>query len=204
MTFNNRGRIKDTADLHRYKEVGNILVRLQKNIKKELLFSIFCMLFLFVIPLLPIYKIEGYATFVYYFVVVQLALSSLLYYQRFYYFYKSANQFELLGSREYLVKLYYELKYAIETYRITTYVLMPQGLVLFMILFGQRHSTAWLEKLYHFGTTLSQDPYFILWIILSTIASIVVVIVILEVMVRTSYEKYLKQIKSTLVQMEEL
>jgi hypothetical protein len=54
-------------NLKYYKEVGNIMGKLRKNIKREFISWVVCMGFLFLVPILPMYKIEGYAAFAYYF-----------------------------------------------------------------------------------------------------------------------------------------
>ncbi|MDF2475771.1 MAG: hypothetical protein K0S24_1254 [Sphingobacterium sp.] len=189
-------------NLKHYKEVGNIMAKLRRNIKREFISWVVCMFFLIAVPMLPIYKISGYAAFAYYFFLVQISLSSLLYYRRFYYLIKSAKQIDLLASREHLLKLYYDLKYAVETYRIVAYVMIPQGLFLYLIMIGQNRAVAWFEKLYHFKETLQQDPNFILWMILSALISIVIIVVITEIMIRAYYGDYLKQIKENLDEME--
>ncbi|MGJ1410074.1 hypothetical protein ACR78Z_10385 [Sphingobacterium thalpophilum] len=189
-------------NLQQYKEVGNIMAKLRRNIKREFVSWLLCVIFLIAVPMLPFYKIQGYAAFAYYFFIVQICLSSLLYYRRFYYLIKSAGQIELLASREHLLKLYYDLKYAVETYRIVAYVMIPQALFLYLIMIGRNKAIEWFEKLYHFKETYQQDPDFILWMILSAIASIAIIAVITELMIRYYYGDYVKQIKENLDQME--
>ncbi|WP_312790653.1 hypothetical protein [Sphingobacterium sp.] len=189
-------------NLEHYKEVGNIIVKLRKNIKREFISWALCMFFLFMVPILPIYKIEGYAAFAYYFFIIQISLSSLLYYRRFFYLVKSAKKIELLASREHLLKLYYDLKYAVETYRIAAYVMIPQALFLYLIMIAQNRTTVWFDRLYHFRETFQQEPNFIVWMIVSAIVSIILVFLITELMIRAYYSKYVAQIREILDQME--
>jgi hypothetical protein len=154
------------------------------------------------VPILPIYKIEGYAAFAYYFFIIQISLSSLLYYRRFFYLVKSAKKIELLASREHLLKLYYDLKYAVETYRIAAYVMIPQALFLYLIMIAQNRTTVWFDRLYHFRETFQQEPNFIVWMIVSAIVSIILVFLITELMIRAYYSKYVAQIREILDQME--
>lgn len=189
-------------NLEKYKEVGNIMAKVRRNIKREFVWWILSVLFLIAVPILPIYKISGYAAFAYYFFIVQICLSSLLYYRRFYYLLKSAKQIDLLASREHLLKLYYDLKYAVETYRIVAYVMMPQGLFLYLILMGQHRAIRWFDKLYHFRETLALEPDFILSVFISGLVTVGLIIFFTEVMVRQYYGKYIGQIKENLDQME--
>ncbi len=189
-------------NLKYYKEVGNIMGKLRKNIKREFISWAVCMGFLFLVPILPIYKIEGYAAFAYYFFIVQISLSSLLYYRRFFYLVKSTKKIELLASKEHLLKLYYDLKYAVETYRIAAYVMIPQALFLYLIMIAQNRTTVWFDRLYHFKETFQQDPNFIVWMILSAIASIILVVGLTEFMIRAYYSNNITQIKEKLDQME--
>ncbi|MDQ1149208.1 hypothetical protein [Sphingobacterium zeae] len=189
-------------NLKYYKEVGNIMGKLRKNIKREFISWLCCMCFLFLVPILPIYKIEGYAAFAYYFFIVQISLSSLLYYRRFFYLVKSTKQIELLASKEHLLKTYYDLKYAVETYRIAAYVMIPQALFLYLIMIAQNRTSVWFDRLYHFKETFATDPNFIVWMILSAIVSIVLVVGVTEIMIRCYYSRYLIQIKEKLDQLE--
>lgn len=189
-------------NLKYYKEVGNIMGKLRKNIKREFISWLCCMCFLFLVPILPIYKIEGYAAFAYYFFIVQISLSSLLYYRRFFYLVKSTKQIELLASKEHLLKTYYDLKYAVETYRIAAYVMIPQALFLYLIMIAQNRTSVWFDRLYRFKETFATDPNFIVWMILSAIVSIVLVVGVTEIMIRCYYSRYLIQIKEKLDQLE--
>ncbi|MDM1294639.1 hypothetical protein HX021_10085 [Sphingobacterium sp. N143] len=189
-------------NLKQYKEVGNIMAKLRRNIKREFIAWLLCILFLVSVPLLPFYTIKGYAAFAYYFCIVQLSLSSLISYRRFYYLIKSARQIDHLTSREHLLKLYYDLKYAVETYRIVAYVMIPQGMFLYFIIIAQSKAVVWFEKLYHFKETLVQNPSFIVWMILAALVSIGITILITEIMIRMYYGDYLIKIKENLDQME--
>ncbi|WP_286778269.1 MULTISPECIES: hypothetical protein [Sphingobacterium] len=189
-------------NLKYYKEVGNIIGKLRKNIKREFISWVVCMGFLFLVPILPMYKIEGYAAFAYYFFIVQISLSSLLYYRRFFYLVKSTKKIELLASKEHLLKLYYDLKYAVETYRIAAYVMIPQALFLYLIMIAQNKTTVWFDRLYHFKETFQEEPNFIVWMILSAIVSIVLVVGLTEIMIRCYYSRYITEIKEKLDQME--
>ncbi len=189
-------------NLKYYKEVGNIMSKLRKNMKREFISWLCCMCFLFLVPILPIYKIEGYAAFAYYFFIVQISLSSLLYYRRFFYLVKSTKQIELLASKEHLLKTYYDLKYAVETYRIAAYVMIPQALFLYLIMIAQNRTSVWFDRLYHFKETFAADPHFIVWMILSAIVAIVLVVGVTELMIRCYYSRYLVQIKDKLDQLE--
>ncbi|MNV31091.1 hypothetical protein D3C71_1223830 [compost metagenome] len=115
---------------------------------------------------------------------------------------KSTKKIELLASKEHLLKLYYDLKYAVETYRIAAYVMIPQALFLYLIMIAQNKTTVWFDRLYHFKETFQQEPNFIVWMILSAIVSIVLVVGLTEIMIRCYYSRYIAEIKEKLDQME--
>ncbi|UIR54587.1 hypothetical protein LZQ00_09905 [Sphingobacterium sp. SRCM116780] len=190
-------------NLNHYKSVGNILVKLRKNIKFEFISWVCAMLFLIVLPNIELYKITGYVKVIYYFLLLQLGFGSMFYYKRFYYFYKSTKQFELLTSRENLLKLYYDLKFSIETYKMSSYLLIPQGLVMFFIFFSLGHAGEWLEKIYHFSDTWHNNPSFLVFIGLGLVVSLVFLIICLELMSYYYYGKFLKMIKSNIDALDE-
>jgi len=190
-------------NLERYRKVGTVLDKVRKNIRNEFLLWVGAMVFLVLVPLVDLYKIVGIARFTYYLILVQMLLASLGYYRRFFYFYKSTKQFEVLNSRENLLKLYYDLKFSIDSYKTISYVMIPQGLIMYLIMFSVGKVDVWIEKLYNLKDMVLQDPSFLVWIILSAIVSIVFIVVIIEIMAYQYYGKYLKQIKNTLDQLDE-
>ncbi|EEI92052.1 hypothetical protein HMPREF0765_2376 [Sphingobacterium spiritivorum ATCC 33300] len=196
-------QVQINPDLDQYKEVDNVLAKLRKNVKYEFITWIVAMLFLLVVPLIDLYKIEGYARFAYYLIFFQMLLSSMVYYRRFFYFYKSASQSEVLSSRENLLKMYYDLKFAIDSYKTTSYVMIPQALIMYMIMLSNGKFESWFNKLYHIGSTFAQDSNFIVWFVLSAIVSIALVIFIIEIMSYSYYGKHLKEIRKILDQLED-
>jgi hypothetical protein len=197
------GQITIDPNLEKYRKVSSVLDKVRKNMRNEFLLWVGAMVFLIVVPLVDLYKIVGFARFTYYLILVQMLLASLGYYRRFFYFYKSTKQFEVLNSRENLLKLYYDLKFSIDSYKTISYVMIPQGMIMYLIMFSVGRADVWIEKLYHLKDTAAQDPNFLVWIILSAVVSIVFIVVIIEIMAYQYYGKYLNQIKSTLDQLDE-
>ncbi|WP_270087633.1 hypothetical protein [Sphingobacterium sp. SYP-B4668] len=196
-------QMKIDPNLERYQQVDGVLDRVRRNIRNEFLLWVGAMIFLTIVPLVGLYRIEGIARFAYYLVLVQMLLASFVYYRRFYYFYKSTQQFEVLNSRENLLKLYYDLKFSIDSYKTISYVMIPQGLIMYGIMFSVGKADKWFEKLYHLKDTLAQEPNFVLWIVATAIVSVILVVFFIEMMAYQYYGKYLKQIKGTLDQLEE-
>ncbi|AIM37927.1 hypothetical protein ACFX5U_14255 [Sphingobacterium sp. SG20118] len=191
------------SSLNHYKSVGNILARLRKNIKIEFISWLCAIIFLLVLPNIEIYKITGYAKVAYYFLLLQMGLASLLYYKKFFYFYRSTKQFELLSSRENLLKLYYDLKFSIETYKMSSYLLFPQGILICFIFFSLGHAGEWLDKIYNLGETWNQEPSFIVLLILGLVIGLVFLVICIETMSYYYYGKYLKMIKDNMDALEE-
>lgn len=190
-------------NLSHYKSVGSILVKLRKNIKTEFISWLCAIIFLLVLPNLEVYQITGYAKVAYYCILFQMCLSSMFYYKKFFYFYKSTKQFELLSSRENLLKLYYDLKFSIETYKMSSYLLLPQGLLICFIFFSLGHSAEWVDKIYHFGETWKNDSSFIIFLMLGIFAGLVSLVICIESMSYYYYAKYLKMIKNNIDALEE-
>lgn len=190
-------------NLNHYKSVGSILVKLRTNIKMEFFSWLCAITFLMLLPNIDTYMITGYTKVAYYFLLLQMCISSLFYYKKFFYFYKTTKQFELLSSRENLLKLYYDLKFSIETYKMSSYLLVPQGILICFIFFSLGHSAEWADKIYHFGATWENDSSFILFFILGVFAGLICLVVCIESMSYYYYGKYLKMIKKNIDALEE-
>ena len=195
--------VKIDKDLKNLKTANNILEDLRRKIKNEFIVTILSFAFLFVIPLVPLYKINGVATFFYYFFIFYLLIAGIVTYMRFFHFYKISKEYEVNSSKENLLKVYYELKYALDTYLVTTIIATPNGIGLYFILFSFGGSEKYFKQLMNFSETLNSNPTFFIWLILLIIFSIAVVGGILYYMYAIYYGSRLKLIKEILNQLEE-
>ncbi len=195
--------VKINKDFNNLKIANNILEDVRRKIKTELSITILSFAFLFVIPLVPLYKINGVAVFFYYFFIFYLLIAAIVTYLRFYHFYKISKDYEINSSKEMLLKVYYELKYALDTYFITTIIATPNGIGLYFILFSFGNSEKYFAQLMNFSETLNSNPTFFIWIFLLIVLSIVFVGGILYYMYAIYYGSKLKLIKEILNQLEE-
>lgn len=195
--------VKIKKDFDQLKSASNILEDLRKKIKVELWVVVFSIIFILVMPYISLYKINGISVFFYYFFSFYLVLGSIINYVRFYHFYKISKDFELNSSKEMLLKVYYELKYALDTYLVTTIVATPSGIGLYFIIFSFGNSEKFFNQIIHISETIKTNPNFILWMIALVIGSIVIIGVILYYMYVKYYGAKLKQIKQILDQLEE-
>ncbi|MGV0829767.1 hypothetical protein ACTS9C_13050 [Empedobacter brevis] len=195
--------VKIKKDFDQLKSASNILEDLRKKIKAELWVVVFSIIFILVMPYISLYKINGISVFFYYFFSFYLVLGSIINYVRFYHFYKISKDFELNSSKEMLLKVYYELKYALDTYLVTTIVATPSGIGLYFILFSFGNSEKFFNQIIHISETIKTNPNFILWMIALVIGTIVIIGVILYYMYVKYYGSKLKQIKQILDQLED-
>lgn len=195
--------VKIKKDFDQLKSASNILEDLRKKIKVELWVVVFSIIFILVMPYISLYKINGISVFFYYFFSFYLVLGSIINYVRFYHFYKISKDFELNSSKEMLLKVYYELKYALDTYLVTTIVATPSGIGLYFILFSFGNSEKFFNQIIHISETIKTNPNFILWMIALVIGTIVIIGMILYYMYVKYYGSKLKQIKQILDQLED-
>ena len=195
--------VKIKKDFDQLKSASNILEDLRKKIKVELWVVVFSIIFILVMPYISLYKINGISVFFYYFFSFYLVLGSIINYVRFYHFYKISKDFELNSSKEMLLKVYYELKNALDTYLVTTIVATPSGIGLYFILFSFGNSEKFFNQIIHISETIKTNPNFILWMIALVIGTIVIIGVILYYMYVKYYGSKLKQIKQILDQLED-
>ena len=195
--------VKIQKDLKNLNTANNIFEDLRKKIKTELIITIISFAFLFVIPIVPIYKINGVVTFFYYFFIFYLLIAAIVTYLRFYHFYKISKDYEINSSKELLLKVYYELKYALDTYFITTIIATTNGIGLYFILFSFGNSEKYFAQLMNFSETFNSNPKFFIWLLLLIVFSIVFVGGLLYYMYVIYYGSRLKLIKEILNQLEE-
>ena len=195
--------VEINPDLEKLKSANNILEELRKQIKNEFYLVAVSILFLFFIPIVPMYKISGITTVFYYFLVFYMLLGTVINYVRFFHFIKVTKEYEVNSSRDMLMKVYYELKYALDTYIVTTIVATPSGIGLYFILFSFGNSEKYFNQLVNFSETYQSNLMFFVWILLLIICSILLIGAILYFMYVKYYGKRLKQIKQILDDLEE-
>ena len=190
-------------NLEKLDSANNILEDLRKKIKNELILVVISVIFLFIIPIIPFYKINGITTIFYYFLMFYLLLSSVVNYVRFYHFYKMSKAYELNSSKDMLMKVYYELKYALDTYLVTTIVATPSGIGLYFILFTFGNTEKYFNQLVNVSETLQTNPIFFVYIALLVLGTFIIIGVILYYMYVKYYGSRLKHIKEILDSLEE-
>lgn len=186
--------------LHKTK---SIIEKVNNNFKNEFIIWIICLIFLIIVPFIKFYNITGILAFFYFFFVFQIFISSISYYRKFYAFRKSTKENDSFKSKENILKTYYELKFAVESYRAACYFLIPQMLGLYFILFTREKAEFYLDKVLELNNTINEEPLFIIKIVLIGISMLIFVIALSEWMINYYYGKNLKQLKKVIEDFEE-
>lgn len=190
-------------NLERLQSANNILEDLRKMIRRENTMVLFSILFLLFIPYIPSYKINGVTTVFYYILMFYMTLASLINSIRFYHFYKLTKAYEVNSSKDMLLKVYYELKYALDTYLVTTIVATPSGIGLYFIFFSFGKSEKYFNQLVHASETFHNNPMFFGWILLIVVFGLALIGALLYYMYVKFYGKRLKHIKQILDELED-
>lgn len=179
----------------------SIIEKINSNYRKEIKLSAVSFIFLLFAPAL--FQLDKELTFIFYFLLVQMALSSFFYFKRLYAFRKMTGQAEIFSTHESLVKVYYELKFAVETYRSSCYILIPSGMGMYFIIIAKNQAHEWFMKLYNFTDTFYSDPTFLWLFIIISLALFIFLIFFCEWMLNKFYGKYLKELREILDQFAE-
>ncbi|TJZ49423.1 hypothetical protein FAZ15_22260 [Sphingobacterium olei] len=183
------------------KKTRSITDKISRNFKREFVFSALSFLFLFTIPIYDSFSIE--IKMLHYFFLLQMLIPYLFYYRRFLAFNKMTKKDDVFSSKENLIQLYYELKFAVESYKISCYIIVPSALGLYFVIFGKNRTFEWFMKYVNFRETLAIDPNFIWKTSIIGILLLAFVLLFCEWTIDKYYGKYLKQIKLLLKNLEE-
>lgn len=139
----------------------SILDSIRKSYKKETIYTGLAVAFLLIIPFFE--DMSGTTIVVYYILLLQTILITVLSLRRFRVFMQMTADRSVFNSKESLLKLYYELKFAIDSYKSFSYIMVIPSILMYFILIGRGRAEEWILKYYHFGQTLSTDPFFLVW-----------------------------------------
>lgn len=193
-----------TIDLHTKSNVNSILHILRRNILLEFVMWLVGLGLIIYFTNTSYFNFSGSFKILFYFFILQLIISGFLYYKRFYYFYRSTQKQELLSSRENLLTLYYDLKFAIETYKSTSYLITPSLVLIYLFMFTHEEFPNWLESLYDHGLFAAQNSDKTMTIFIIVLGTISLMIIMIEMMAYFTYSKYLKKIKKVLDDLDQL
>ena len=174
-----------------------------KSFKREAFIWAVSIVFILVVPMIEMYQIKGVLSLIYYFLVCQFIVFGLYYYRRFYTISKMIKKPNTFTSRESIIRLYYELHFAIETYRSSIYILLPTSIALFVITAGKDKTYDLVDKFYHFKETFQADPTFIYMVFILGIVTIVLLILFSEWIIKKFYGRYLKELKQLMDEFED-
>ena len=170
--------------------------RMRKTMRSELLIQLVSIILIGFAPrffhLLPVLTIPFYALY------VGCLVISAYYFFRFYGFYKKMDTGSLT-SKDSLYSLYYEARLNIEMYKSFTYMLFPFMLIMAILFLISGKGEA-MNKLYNLITSIEQ---FGLWLALTFASGVFLLILMTELWSRSSYGKYLQQIKAVLDEFKE-
>ena len=151
-----------------------------KSFRREALLWLSSIIFLFIVPFIDMYQINGIVSVIYYFLLFQFVTFGLYYYRRFYTISKMIKKPNTFTSRESIIRLYYEFHFAIETYRSSIYILLPTAIALFVITAGKDKTYYLVDKFYHFKETWQTDPAFIYTVLIIGVVTIIGLILLSE------------------------
>jgi len=174
-----------------------------KSFRREALLWLSSIIFLFIVPFIDMYQIDGVVSVIYYFLLFQFVTFGLYYYRRFYTISKMIKKPNTFTSRESIIRLYYEFHFAIETYRSSIYILLPTAIALFVITAGKDKTYDLVDKFYHFKETLQTDPVFIYTVLIIGVVTIIGLILLSEWIIKKFYGRYLKQLKELMDEFED-
>ena len=192
---------QQTGDVIKIKEESmkktvSISDAIRKSYKKETIYTIIAVAFLLSIPLFE--NLNRITMIIYYILLLQTILVTILSSKRFYVFTQMTADKSVFSSKESLLKIYYELKFAIDTYRSFSYIMIIPSILLYFILIGREHAEDWFMKYYHLGQTLQTDPSFLLWNALGLIAFLFFVLFYADRRLKKRYITPLQEIKQVL------
>jgi len=186
--------------LHKTK---SIIDKINNNFKNEFIFWIISIIIIAFYPCINRYGNWGNSLIIYYFLFLQMLLSGIFYYKRFYIFRKLTKKNNFLQSKTNIIKIYYELKFAIESYKTACYLLIPQTIGLVVIIKIKYKINDYAEQFINFKTTWENNPDFVWKTVFSLILLITFIIVFSEWIINNYYKKYLKQLKKVIEDFEE-
>lgn len=184
------------------KKTISISDSIRKSYKKETIYTIIAVALLLVIPFFE--NLNRTTLVIYYVLLIQTILITMLSSKRFYVFTQMIADRSMFSSKESLLKVYYELKFAIDTYRSFSYIMIIPSILLYFILIGRERAEDWFMKYYHFGQTLQTDPSFLVWNLLGLIAFVSFILIYSDHRLKRKYIKPLKEIKQVLDDFDEV
>ena len=190
-------------NLEKLESANNVIEDVVKKIKNEFILVVLSFIFLLILPFIPHYKIDGITTVFYYFFMFYILIGSFINYIRFYHFYKLTKVYQLNTSKDMLMKVYYELKYALDTYLVTSIVTMPSGIGLYFIVFSFGNSEKYISYFGDISRTYNSNPMFFVYILALIFGTIIFIGAFVYYMYVKYYGKRLKHIKDILNSLEE-
>jgi hypothetical protein len=183
------------------KKTMSISDSIRKSYKKETIYTIIAAAFLLAIPFFE--NLGKTTIIIYYLLLLQTILITILSSKRFYVFTQMTADKSVFSSKESLLKIYYELKFAIDTYKSFSYIMIIPSSLLYFILIGRVHAEDWLMKYYHLGETLQTNPSFLVWNLLGLIAFVSFVLFYSDRQLKRRYIIPLEEIKQVLDNFDE-
>lgn len=189
-------------DLANLKKAQTPIDKIRKNIKTELYLMIASVIFLIIVPFLPVYQINGLSELVYYIVLFLLIISALPYYRSFYSYYKHTNNTSYNSYRS-ISAIYYELKNTIRLYKTINYLLVPYGFILFFIVLSKGRSEKIFQIIMDLPHSFQKENYFYFFALLLVILFTLLAIFLVGLWVNQFYGRHLKELEKILGEFEE-
>ncbi|RFZ94638.1 hypothetical protein D0C36_03595 [Mucilaginibacter conchicola] len=124
------------------------------------------------------------------FLFVLLTLNTY-YFIRFYVFYKSMSRYDL-SLKESIAKVVFDLQLNIELYRAYNLCATPLAVIVALLIFCGKWITPFLLK----ALDSASNPRLFIWLVLTTICSLLVAYLITEWHIRSKYGRALKELRS--------
>lgn len=172
------------------------LDKIRKNLKNELVYQIFSILFLGFIPMIcnfsPFLRTAYYGLFMLFLVICGYFLIKL------YWFYKRLNKVEA-NTKDNLYDTYFDIRLNMELYKSFTYSLVPFVLVFVGMIFLNNYTIDELTALVH-----EKSADFFLGLLIGVFVGMILCIAtVTEWWVNNFYGKYAKEIRSVLDELKE-
>lgn len=183
------------VDLNKSSSINQLLYEVKSEHKKGLIMRCIALLWLFIFPLLLEEVLAGSILLFYYFFLTYFIISTLYNIIRYLQFVRSIGEFEDLASYNFLTKVYYSYKYYRDTSILVAIIDTPSGIGLLFIMLAREDTALYFNKLLGLSDEQSSIPTAI---IMTIIASLIIVIIMVYWLHQKYDGKKLKAIKEVL------
>lgn len=186
------------SDLEKLKSANTILAKVRTRVKIDFVGYLLVSMLFIVLGFLYWFEKSSVEKLSMIMLIIQFIVFGILCYRRFYYFYRSSSP-KNISTKENLIKIFYELKFAIDTYKIAIFTVVPLGFL--YIVFIKPNDN--IDEIIRFFDELFRQPFYLIIFIVLTSISIIIFWFCISIPINITYKPYVKQINQILNQLEE-